>query len=134
MNQNGKERKDKMFQNDYIMRMIREMIRTLIKLLCNIDLEKTEDLQLDKEAAEKLLSLKKLADDSQVEKAENQLLEGLNVENKQDFLVALLFYQYLNEKSDEFLSASNFSREEVEDGLKTVVKLYGYEGVTEAFL
>ncbi len=123
-----------MFQNDYIMRMIREMIRTLIKLLCNIDLEKTEDLQLDKEAAEKLLSLKKLADDSQVEKAENQLLEGLNVENKQDFLVALLFYQYLNEKSDEFLSASNFSREEVEDGLKTVVKLYGYEGVTEAFL
>ena len=49
-----------MFQNDYIMRMIREMIRTLIKLLCNIDLEKTEDLQLDKEAAEKLSSLNRV--------------------------------------------------------------------------
>lgn len=123
-----------MFQNDYIMRMIREMIRTLIKLLCNIDLEKTEDLQLDKEAAEKLSFLKKAVDNLLVEKAENELLEGLNLENKQDFLVALLFYQYLNEKSDDFLAASNFSREEVEEGLKTVVKLYGYEGMTEAFL
>lgn len=123
-----------MFQNDYIMRMIREIIRTLVKLLCNIDLEKTEDLQLDAEAAKKLLSLKRSVDNSQVEKAENDLLEGLNVENKQDFLVALLFYQYLNEKSNDFLSASNFSREEVEEGLKTVVKLYGYEGVAEAFL
>lgn len=123
-----------MFQNDYIMRMIREIIRTLVKLLCNIDLEKTEDLQLDAEAAKKLLSLKRSVDNSLVEKAENDLLEGLNVENKQDFLVALLFYQYLNEKSNDFLSASNFSREEVEEGLKTVVKLYGYEGVAEAFL
>lgn len=123
-----------MFQNDYIMRMIREIIRTLVKLLCNIDLEKTEDLRLDAEAAEKLLALKRSVDNSLVEKAENELLEGLNVENKQDFLVALLFYQYLNEKSDDFLNAGNFSREEVEEGLKTVVKLYGYEGVTEAFL
>ncbi|MBQ2800318.1 MAG: hypothetical protein IJF03_02890 [Lachnospiraceae bacterium] len=123
-----------MFQNDYIMRMIREMIRTLIKLLCNIDLEKTEDLQLDKEAAEKLSGLKELVDNSLVENAENEMLEGLNTENKQDFLVALLFYQYLNEKSNDFLDSCNFSREEVEDGLKTVVKLYGYEGMTEAFL
>ncbi len=123
-----------MFQNDYIMRMIREMIRTLIKLLCNIDLEKTEDLQLDKEAAEKLSALKKLIDNSMVERAENELLEGINAENKQDFLVALLFYQYLNEKSDDFLCDCNFSREEVEDGLKTVVKLYGYEGMSEALL
>ncbi len=123
-----------MFQNDYIMRMIREMIRTLIKLLCNIDLEKTEDLQLDKEAAEKLSFLKKAVDNLLVEKAENELLEGLNVENKQDFLVALLFYQYLNEKSDDFLASSNFSREEVEDGLKTVFKLYLFDGITVAFL
>ncbi len=123
-----------MFQNDYIMRMIREMVRTLIKLLCNIDTEKTEELKLEKESAEKLQALKKLVDNGFIESAEDQLLEEINVDNKQDFLTAVLFYQYLNEQSDDMLTAANFSREEVAEGLKTVAKIYGYESVLNAFL
>lgn len=123
-----------MFQNDYIMRMIREMVRTLIKLLCNIDTEKTEELKLEKESAEKLQALKKLVDNGFIESAEDQLLEEINVDNKQDFLTAVLFYQYLNEQSDDMLTAANFSREEVAEGLKTVAKIYGYESVLNTFL
>ena len=122
-----------MFQNDYIMRMIREMIRMLIKLLCNIDMEQTEELNLEKAAAEKLLTLKELIDSGAIEQAENQLLEELNLQNKQDFLTAVLFYQYLNEKSDEVLTSGNFTREEIAEGLRSVAKLYGYESVITAF-
>lgn len=125
---------ENMFQNDYIMRMIREMVRTLIKLLCNIDTEKTEELKLEKESAEKLQALKKLVDNGFIESAEDQLLEEINVDNKQDFLTAVLFYQYLNEQSDDMLTAANFSREEVAEGLKTVAKIYGYESVLNTFL
>jgi hypothetical protein len=48
--------------------------------------------------------------------------------------VALLFYSYLNDKSDEFLENNNFSRDEVKDGLETIVSKYGLNSIASMFL
>lgn len=47
---------------------------------------------------------------------------------------ALLFYSYLNDKTDEFLEEHNFSRDEIISGLKDVVGRYGLNGMADVFL
>lgn len=122
-----------MFENDYVMRMIKEMVRTLIKLIFQIDTEKTEELHLEKEVAEELDRLQKLVDDGLVNQAENELLEELDIQNKQDFQLALVFYEYLNQKDTDFLKAYNFSREEISQGIRNVTEMYGYGSMLGAF-
>lgn len=115
-----------MFENDYIMRVIREMVRTLLKLICQIDVEKTEELQIDEETATELARLQKLVDSGNINQAENELLEQADTANTQGLSLALLFYDYLNQKDTEFLKAHDFSREEISEGIKSIVNSYGY--------
>ena len=48
--------------------------------------------------------------------------------------IALLFYAYLNDKSDEFLETHNYSRDEIKDGLKEVTIRYGVDGFADILL
>lgn len=40
--------------------------------------------------------------------------------------IALLFYSYLNDKTDEFLEANDFSREEIILGIENVTDRFGF--------
>ena len=48
--------------------------------------------------------------------------------------MAILFYDYLNTFSEEQLDAAGYSREEIDEGILTAAKLYGYEGMVGALL
>lgn len=121
-------------EKDYIMRLIHEMIRTLIKLLCGVDLDRREEEVLPATMKGRYLSFRQMIDDGNINEAENLLQEGLDIHDNGDLELALLFYHYLNQKSDEFLKAHNFSREEIQDGVGYVVDLYGYGSMLGAFL
>ena len=41
---------------------------------------------------------------------------------------------YINDKSDEFLEAHNYSRDEIKAGLKDITVRYGVDGFAEMFL
>jgi len=124
-----------MFEQDYIMHLIGEMVRAFLKLLFNIDLD-TKESQIfnETEIAAEYDELITLVDDGKINEAENKLLDGLNSENIQDFKLALMFYSYLNEKDVDFLAEYDFSKKEITDGLKQVSKVYGYESMANAFL
>jgi len=110
---NAEGRKE-MFEQDYIMRLIQEMVRTLLKLLFQIDVPSlTADLMEDEEAKETLERLFDMIDDGLLDDAENQLYEMMDGKDDQGFLAALLFYSYLNEKDDDFLLEHDFCREEI---------------------
>lgn len=47
--------------------------------------------------------------------------------------MALLFYSYLNDKSDEFLEAHNYGRDEIKAGLKDITVRYGVDGLQKCF-
>lgn len=121
-------------ENDYIMRMIHEAIRMLVKMVLGIDLDKREEAEVEKEIEEKYRKLTALADEGRINEAENLLVDGLDAKNKQDFQLALFFYEHLNRMDNAFLEKSNFSRQEVADGVRYVVSMYGYGSVMEAFL
>ena len=123
-----------MFEQDYIMRLVKEMVRAILKLIFNIDTESpTAELLEEQEEKETLDRLLRLVDNGSINQAENELYELLAEENKTNLKIALLFYSHLNEKDDTFLEEYNFSREEVEEGLRTVVAQYGLSGIEEMF-
>ncbi len=124
-----------MFEQDYIMRLIKEMVRTLLKLLFQIDVPSpTADLMEDEEAKETLERLFDMIDDGLLDDAENQLYEMMEGKDDRGLEAALLFYSYLNEKDDVFLLEHDFCREEISAGVRNAVSLYGLEGMAEVFL
>jgi hypothetical protein len=125
----------KVFEQDYVMRLIKEMVRAMLKLLFNIDTDSpTSELLEDSEEKTTLDTLLHMVDDGKVNEAENEIYEMTENLDQNYLEVALLFYSYLNDKSDEFLEDNNFSRDEVKEGLETIVSRYGLNSIASMFL
>jgi hypothetical protein len=124
-----------LFEQDYIMRMIKEMVRAILKLLFNIDTDApSAELLKDSEDAQTLDELLDMVDDGFINEAENRIYEITEQGNKTDLEIALLFYSYLNDKSDKFLEEHNYSRDEIKAGLKDITARYGVDSLAEMFL
>lgn len=129
----GQEDRKMLEDKDYVMRIVHEWIRTLIKLIFNKDIDKEEDAEIPLEVMEQFRKLNAMIDDGEINEAENILLDGLEEGNRAYFEMSLFFYEKLSGKTDEFLAEYDYSREEVVDGLKYVVNYYGYGSLLEAF-
>lgn len=124
-----------MFEQDYVMRIIKEMIRAILKLLFNIDTESpTEELLENKEEKETLENLLDMVDAGEINEAENRLYDLISVTDINSLEVALLFYSYLNDKADEFLEANDFSRDEIKLGMENVAENFGLSNIAKMFL
>ncbi|TCL57467.1 hypothetical protein EDD76_1081 [Kineothrix alysoides] len=123
-----------MFENDYIMRLLYDVIRTLKKLIFKTNEENGEVTETDAQAAEDFKRLSSLIDEGKINEAENLLTEEMEAENPKAFQIALLFYEYLNSKDNDFLEDNDFSRREISDGLKYAAGLYGYSSMIDALL
>lgn len=124
-----------MFEQDYIMRLIKEMVRLLLKLLFHIDTAApTAEILCETEERKVLDNLLDLVDDGKINEAENRIYELTLDGNIGNLEIALLFYFYLNDKTDEFLERNNYSRKEIKEGLEDVISRYGFGGLTDLFL
>lgn len=119
-------------EKDYIMRMIKEMVRVLISLLLG---KKYVQVELEQEnkygvSDQKASKWKEMIDHGRINEAENMLLEHINYNNKEDIAEAIFFYEYVSEKGEDFLKSCDYSEEEVLDGLKHLAR-HGGCGVEE---
>ena len=115
-------------EKDYIMRIIKEMVRMLFSLLFGrrysaVEIENVNKFEVEGKTLDDLLDM---ADSGKINEAENILLDGLDYGNKENVAVAALFYQHLSEMDESFLSKNNYSKEEVLDGMKNLVHEAGY--------
>ena len=121
-------------EKDYYMRIVHEVVRMLIRLIFNKDIDRDEELKVSPEMLEKYKKLTAMIDDGEINEAENMLIDGLEADNHAYFELALLFYEKLNGKSEDFLETHDYSQEEILDGVKYVVDFYGYGSLMEAFV
>lgn len=121
-------------EKDYYMRIVHELVRMLIRLVFNKDIDRDGEEAVPLEVLEKYKKLISMIDDGQINEAENLLLDGLEPDSRAYFELALMFYEKLNGKTDEFLEEHDYSREEVTDGIKYVVDFYGYGSLMDAFV
>ena len=110
-------------EKDYIMRMIKEMVRILFSLIygkkyVSVELEKENKYEV---SGENLKSFLDMIDSGQINEAENILLDNIDYTNNDDVMAAALFYQYLSEKDSEFLINNNYTKEEVLSGFKQLL-------------
>lgn len=123
-----------MVEQDYIMRLIKEAVRMLMKLLFNIDTASPAIEQLESLERRSIYNgLEEKLDEGAINEAEEELFEGLDETNREDLKLAIMFYSYLNEKDDEFLAAHQFSRQEIKEGLMDVLHRYGVTGIEGLF-
>ena len=121
-----------MFEQDYIMRQIRQLAKMVAKFFFNIEpTTLTEELEdrLSENETGILRTLIEMIDAGDICKAEDMLFEIVEAKENGYIETALLFYDHLDSKSDEFLLLNNFSREEVLEGLREVVKTLGLDDV-----
>ncbi len=70
-------------------------------------------------------------DAGEINEAENQLLERLEIQletgelDRTSIEAALEIYGYMNEKEDDFLEAHEYTREEIEEGIERVLGMAG---------
>lgn len=124
-----------MFEQDYIMRLIKEMIRAILKLLFRIDTE-TPTAELLENTTEKAMleDLLNMVDNGSIDEAENRIFDLAATGDKVNLEMILLFYSYLNDKSDDFLEEHDFSRKEIQDDLKDILSQYGLGSMAEIYL
>ena len=124
-----------MFEEDYVMRVIKEMVRALLKLLFGIDTENPAlELLQDQQKRDQVTEMTDLVDDGHINEAENRLYEVADVDCREDLKMVLIFYSYLNDLDDDFLEDHDYSRQEVKDGLADMIRRFGLEGMADVYL
>lgn len=115
-------------EKDYIMRMIKEMVRVLFSLAfgkkyVSVELEKENKYEV---SGKNLKIFLNMIDLGQINEAENILLDSIDYTNKNEVMAVALLYQYLSEKDNQFLENNNYTKEEVLSGFKQLLMKSGY--------
>ena len=122
-----------MITEDFLMRQIEIVARTLAKLIFNK--ETTEYMIVDPQKITETdvvyNDLIKLIDDGKIDEAENILFEKIEEELEENpdgrvyLEVAIDFYSRLNELDNKILDDCGFEREEIDEGIRSVAEMYG---------
>ena len=122
-------------EKDYIMRIIKEAVKVVFfaltgKKYTQVELEEENKYEV---SGNKPSDYRKMVDLGNVNEAENILLEMIDYSNKDEVAAAVLFYQYVSEKGEDFLEKCNYSEEEALDGLKMLLEQAGYKEMFDIF-
>jgi len=122
-------------EKDYIMRMIKEMVRVLFSLAygkkhVSVETEKENKYEV---SGKKLNEFLAMIDLGQINEAENILLDSIDYTKKEEVMTAAFFYQHLSEKDSEFLENKNYSKEEVLSGFKQLLLQSEYSDLLYLF-
>ena len=124
------------FENDYILRLIKTMVRALASLIFGRQVRFHEiGQELKGNTSDSLYGrLIQLADQGYINEAENLLYEELEAGTANSTKTALAFYDYLNDFSDTYLEEHGYSREEIIDGIRAVAERQGVAGLFDTLM
>ena len=119
-----------MFEQDYVMRMIHEMVRAALKFLFDIDsVSPTEELLKDEAEKENFEKLLDMADKGLFDKAKTTLENFADRSDTDALKIGLLYYSRINEFDDDFLDKNDYSRDEIEKDIHTLLDKYNLGGL-----
>lgn len=115
--------------NDWLLKQINVVSEFLQKLFTDMEkgrkLNENEQYQKDSFEFERLLE--NLIEEDRINDAENILFEKLETNNLMYATIATRFYNKLKGLSDEKLQKSNYSRDEILQGLNDMCDMFGLE-------
>ena len=115
--------------NDWLLKQINVVSEFLQKLFTDMETSRklNENEQYQKDSFEFERLLENLIEEDRINDAENILFEKLETNNLMYATIATRFYEKLKGLSDEKLQESNYSREEILQGLNDMCDMFGLE-------
>lgn len=115
------------YEQDYVMRMIKDMVRALaLVLFGKKDIRYEIPEENDRTDADNLyMKILHMADQGEINEAENILLTEIPEDTPDYHVMKTDFYQNISEYSDDFLAEHNYTREEILEGLESIAQDYG---------
>lgn len=118
------------FRQDWLMRQVDMLVQAFARLLLGKDagdtlLEEWNESSTAGEADPFAAELNALLDEGKINEAEDLLFDRIGGGDPAYIKTGLEFYARVNRRSDEFLEAYDFSREEVREGLEDFARSYG---------
>lgn len=113
-------------EKDYLMREIKRIAYYIAKRILKKNTVEYDFQSVTQDSDTDLLHkvLMALLAENEINQAENALFEALEADKRMFMEVALDFYSRLNDFSDEQLAAADFSRQEINEGLDEVLRIY----------
>ncbi len=105
-----------MYEQDYLMNINSEIIRTIVKLVFDKDIRDPIDVlekELKSEDKKILENIYDQIDLEEINKIEEKIWMDVKNGEKRALERALLLYIYLNEKDEEFFVSNNYKREKI---------------------
>ena len=115
--------------NDWLLKQINVVSEFLQKLFTDMETNRklNENEQYQKDSFEFERMLENLIEEDRINDAENILFEKLETNNLMYATIATRFYDKLKGLSDEKLQKSNYSRDEILQGLNDMCDMFGLE-------
>lgn len=119
----------KLYHEDWLMRQIDFIVQLIARFVLNKEKigYKIENFDQQNSTDSLHLKLYDMIDKQEINAAENLLFESIDPDNLNDLMLALDFYKRLNELDDSTLDQSNFSREEIIEGIDEIKRLYNID-------
>lgn len=114
------------YEQDWLMRQIKLMVDFTIKLMQTEKMSNIEEVE-EWEYGKVTEEINEYLDNKDINQAENLLFKELDEKNVLYLKIGLEFYDRINGLRDEELERLNFSREEIQLGLKDLLQIYGVE-------
>lgn len=115
--------------NDWLLKQINVVSEFLQKLFTDMETNRklNENEQYQKDSFEFERLLENLIEEDRINDAENILFEKLETNNLMYATIATRFYDKLKGLPDEKLQKSNYSRDEILQGLNDMCDMFGLE-------
>lgn len=115
-----------MYKKDWIMDQIESFIDVIDKVFLHKE-SPTYELSEEQTSTEDsfYIELDNLVQARKINEAENILFDKIDPTNAKHLSIAVNFYSKLNQLNDETLESANYSRQEIDQGLKDIMKEFG---------
>ena len=114
-----------MFKNDYLMRQVEALSETVAHLVFRKQSADYVPTNQETPADALYFNLHQLVEQGKIAQAEDALYEACDLNDPTCLEVAVDFYAHLNNLTDQELEAGDFSREEIQEGLKDLLDQFG---------
>ena len=124
-----------MVKQDYLMRMINDLITGMAKMLFHTDIREDEELDFQSDTlGEQFKALLDLADEGKLEEAFEEMDRILDQGHMESLKMALYFFEYLNRMDEDALEAKGLEREDLQEKILEAADWFGYRSMAEMLL
>ena len=124
-----------MVKQDYLMRMINDLITGMAKMLFHTDIREDEELDFQSDTlGEQFKALLELADEGKLEEALEEMDRILDQGHMESLKMALYFFEYLNRMDEDALEAKGLEREDLQEKILEAADRFGYRSMAEMLL